>query len=408
MLGPTTGALDVAWPQLAHPDRFVRAAARTVIERQPVDQWRARALAEPDAQSRVQALIALARTGTQADTRAWLDSLLGLSFADAIRDQRLDLLRAAALGVIRFDPLADDARQRLVTTYSPLYPTGEHVVDRELANLLVRLAAPDMITRLLESLARAATQEEAIDVAMTLSTISTGWTIPQRTQLLDWFDKAASIGGGRSSFGYVAAARTRFIQRFGPSDRAALQDRVSKPLVPTTPQAVTASRPLVKEWKLDELVAAAAADAGPRDFDNGRRMFSAATCYNCHRIAGEGSSVGPDLTGVGRRFGVPDILRAIVEPDHEISDQYRQMVFETNGRMVIGRVTNLNADAVLVSTDMLDPKKEISIRRDEIDEQYPSETSTMPGGLLNTLSESEVLDLLAYLRAGGAPPAASP
>jgi putative heme-binding domain-containing protein len=98
---------------------------------------------------------------------------------------------------------------------------------------------------------------------------------------------------------------------------------------------------------------------------------------------------------------VRDIVRSIVEPNREVSDQYRQMVFETNGRVITGRITNMNADSVHVSTDMLDPKKEIAIRRDEIDEQYASETSLMPEGLLNTLTESEILDLLAYLRSGG-------
>jgi putative heme-binding domain-containing protein len=117
--------------------------------------------------------------------------------------------------------------------------------------------------------------------------------------------------------------------------------------------------------------------------------------------------VGPDLTGVGRRFAVPDILRAIVEPSHEISDQYRQIEFDAGGRTIVGRVTNLNADQVYVATDMLDPKKEIAIRRDEIESQQPSPTSVMPEGLLNTLNENEIRDLVAYLRSGGVAPAAT-
>jgi putative heme-binding domain-containing protein len=406
--GPAAGAVDAAWPHLASRDRFIRFAARTAIEHQPVDQWKARALPERSATARIQALIALARCGTNADQSAWLTSLLGVKFADLGRDARLNLLRAAALGVMRFDPWPESARQQLLDAFNPHYPTDDHLVDRELANLLVRLNAPDMIERLLGALERAATQEEAIDAAQTLSVITTGWTVPQRTRLLDWFDKAASLGGGRSSFGYIVGARNRFIARFTPSDRGALIDRISKPLVASTGPVTVEARPFVKEWKLDELVPLIDGDAADRDFENGRRMFSAAQCYNCHRIAGEGSSVGPDLTGVGRRFGVADILRAIVEPSHEISDQYRQIVFDVGGRTIIGRVTNLNADSVFVSTDMLDPKKEIAIRRDEIDDQEPSPTSIMPAGLLNTLNEDEVRDLIAYLRRGGAAPAPAP
>jgi hypothetical protein len=68
-------------------------------------------------------------------------------------------------------------------------------------------------------------------------------------------------------------------------------------------------------------------------------------------------------------------------------------------------VSNMNNDEVMVSVNMLDPKNETRIRRDEIDEQYPSDASIMPGGLLNTLSQDEILDLLAYLRSAGVPAA---
>ncbi|RIK79589.1 MAG: hypothetical protein DCC67_10315 [Planctomycetota bacterium] len=142
-------------------------------------------------------------------------------------------------------------------------------------------------------------------------------------------------------------------------------------------------------------------DQGPRNFEQGRKLFSDAGCYNCHRVAGSGSAIGPDLTGVGGRFGVRDLVRSIVEPSHTISDQYQQMVFETNGRMIVGRVSNIAGDEIMVSTNMLDPKKTETIKRDELDNQYPSDVSVMPAGLLNTLSESEILDLMAFLRSGG-------
>ncbi|MEM9660454.1 MAG: hypothetical protein AAF961_18985, partial [Planctomycetota bacterium] len=41
------------------------------------------------------------------------------------------------------------------------------------------------------------------------------------------------------------------------------------------------------------------------------------------------------------------------------------------------------------------------IRIDEIDDQYPSEVSMMPTGLLDTLDGEEILDLLTFLRSGG-------
>lgn len=398
--GPQSGAVDQAWPHLSNPDRFIRYAARVAIEQQPVAQWRQRALAEPNPVARTQTLVALARYGTRDDAAPWVASLLQLNFDSADHEGRLELLRAAALGVMRFDPLPNDLRQQLIAAFNPRYPAGDHLVDRELLALLIRLGASDLIDRALARLDVAATQEEGIDAAMALTAIPTGWTLPQRTRLLDWFDRVASLGGGRSSFGYVAAARDRFIARFSPADRTALAQRISRQLMPSRTTIAASARPLVRPWKLDELIPIVEKDSSTRNLENGRRMFSVAGCYNCHRFAGEGSSVGPDLTGVARRFGVPDILRAIVEPNREISDQYRQTVFETNGRLIVGRVTNLNAGAVIVNTDMLDPKTEVSIRREDIDDQHPSDVSMMPEGLLNTLNEGEILDLIAYLRSG--------
>jgi hypothetical protein len=43
----------------------------------------------------------------------------------------------------------------------------------------------------------------------------------------------------------------------------------------------------------------------------------------CHRFNANGKGVGPDLTGVGRRFDRATVLESIVEPTKIVSDQYR-------------------------------------------------------------------------------------
>ncbi|MEO1998727.1 MAG: PQQ-dependent sugar dehydrogenase, partial [Planctomycetaceae bacterium] len=56
-------AVSTAWPFLGSKDRAVRYAARTAIEQQPVDTWRARVFTESDPQSVIEALVAIARQG---------------------------------------------------------------------------------------------------------------------------------------------------------------------------------------------------------------------------------------------------------------------------------------------------------------------------------------------------------
>ena len=55
----------------------------------------------------------------------------------------------------------------------------------------------------------------------------------------------------------------------------------------------------------------------------------------------------------------------------------------------------------MINTDMLDPNNMVSVKRHEIEEMKQSPVSMMPEGLLNTLDEDEVLDLMAYLLSRG-------
>ena len=49
-------------------------------------------------------------------------------------------------------------------------------------------------------------------------------------------------------------------------------------------------------------------------------MFGATGCFQCHRFAGEGGAVGPDLTQVAGRFSARDLLESIIEPGCRISE----------------------------------------------------------------------------------------
>ena len=139
-----------------------------------------------------------------------------------------------------------------------------------------------------------------------------------------------------------------------------------------------------------------------RDFDRGRSLFAAANCFACHRYDNEGGSVGPDLTSVSGRFSPRDLLESIVLPSKTISDQYGAVTIATiDGRVITGRIVNLNGDNLMINTDMLDPNAMTNVNRNQIEETKPSPVSMMPEGLLNTLTQDEVLDLMAYLLSRG-------
>ena len=105
------------------------------------------------------------------------------------------------------------------------------------------------------------------------------------------------------------------------------------------------------------------------------------------------------MTGLSRRYTDEYVLETLIEPHKQISDQYQATVFEMeDGRLVVGRVANLNNDNYMVQTDMIAPGELTSINRNEIMSSRPSTVSPMPDDLLNTFTADDILDLLAYLR----------
>ena len=131
-------------------------------------------------------------------------------------------------------------------------------------------------------------------------------------------------------------------------------------------------------------------------------LFAAAKCFACHRYNDEGGGVGPDLSGVAGRFSTRDLLESIIVPSKTISDQYESVtVATTDGRVITGRIVNLNGDNLMINPDMLDPNNMVNVPRSQIEEIKRSPVSMMPVGLLNTLKKDEILDLFAYLLSRG-------
>jgi hypothetical protein len=76
-------------------------------------------------------------------------------------------------------------------------------------------------------------------------------------------------------------------------------------------------------------------------------------------------------------------------------------VATTDGRVITGRIVNLQGDNLMINPDMFDPNNMVRVPRSQIEEIKRSPISMMPLGLLNTLKKDEVLDLFAYLLSRG-------
>lgn len=412
------GAIDAAWPFLGDQDRAIRYAARIALEWQDPSQWQAKALTEPDPRKAIAALVALARvSGKDKTHREPADpkpdpALQGRIFTalDAIdwkvlgRLDRADLLRAYSLAFIRLDRPDDQACQRLVAKFDGLFPSRTVESDFLLAEILAYLQAPTAAPKIMAALREANTQEEKIQYALILRVLKAGWTQPLREEYFRWFvTEAAAYRGGNTFANALRTIKKQAMATLNDQERTALKPILDARPAGNSPQALLAARKPVKTWTVAELVPVVERGLGePRDLAKGRRLYGAVACATCHRFGGDGGGVGPDLTAVSGRFNVRDLLESIVEPNKVISDQYAAVSIATkDGRVVTGRVGNLSGDSLSVIEDMFDPGHTTNIRRADIEEMKPSAASPMPAGLLNSLTEGEIQDLVGFLLARG-------
>ncbi len=127
---------------------------------------------------------------------------------------------------------------------------------------------------------------------------------------------------------------------------------------------------------------------------NGRTVFQR-TCGACHKMYGEGGTIGPDITG-SNRANVNYLLSNVLDPSGEIQDDYKMVVVTTrDGRTYAGNVNTENERQLTLRVVGQDA---VVINKSDIQSREETPNSMMPPGLFNTLTEKDVLDLVAYLR----------
>ena len=109
---------------------------------------------------------------------------------------------------------------------------------------------------------------------------------------------------------------------------------------------------------------------------------------------GEGGIIGPDITG-SNRANLDYILNNMIDPSGEIGEGYQLVTISTqDGRTYAGNV--INEDDQRVTLAMIG--QEVILPKSDILSRQTSPVSMMPEGQLKTMSDSQVRDLIGYLR----------
>ncbi|MFZ2279412.1 MAG: family 16 glycoside hydrolase [Prosthecobacter sp.] len=411
-------AVAFAWPHLSDKDRFIRAAARTVLEHNPVSEWETKALNEKNPTAQLEALLALTRVTGVCPTHRAPDHVVNTAMRDKLwaallkrdfkklnTEQRMAYVRLTEIVLHRFGNPDDTTVAAIIAKLDPAYPADNFELNWLLTETLAYLQAPNTAAKGMALIAAAESQEPQIEYARSLRFLKTGWTKELRTQQLEFLLKAANYKGGSSFAIFIDFIRKDSLATFTPEENTQLAELIAK-----KPEAKSAIENVgamfvgrtPTMWTLDELSAAAKTGMKKRSFDNGRKMFTAAACYTCHRFGNAGGMTGPDLTGAGGRYSSHDLLDNIINPSKVINEQFAPIIVTKNdGTVMSGVVVNLSGDGVTLNTDLTDPNQRVNVDRKEVKSIELSTVSPMPPMLLAMLKKDEILDLLAYVLSGG-------
>jgi putative heme-binding domain-containing protein len=181
-----------------------------------------------------------------------------------------------------------------------------------------------------------------------------------------------------------------------PYDDDALTDIVLKGIpgtpMPATPGMSREQAVQIVAWLRSRAVQKDAGAGG--DAARGQALFAGkGRCFACHRIAGEGSRLGPELGRVGLLRTSEQLATSLLEPDSEVQPGNRSYAVTTKrGERVSGRL--LNQDAYTVQ--LLDGHEQLrSFTKTDLAAEgfLPSPMPSVRG----TLNDQEIADLVRYL-----------
>jgi putative heme-binding domain-containing protein len=406
-------AVAEAWPHLGDVDRAIRYAARVAIEHQALPSWQQLAFQEQRSWAVIQAAVALARTGSpelQADVLRKLNQLPLEQFSE---EKLLAAIRAYGLVLIRLGGKNPDTVADVRAILEPLFPSSSMRLNRELCRLLVYLEAPRVVEQALMLLRSSQTQPDQLFYLSTLVQRHSGWTLDQRREFFRWLNVAQTTHlSGADALGrrelderlanLLSGFRDDAVQQLSDEERTSLksviEDRQLEGLV-----GLESTRRTLHNWQMADLLPLLDQVDRDRSYESGRLAYEAAQCAKCHRFGDQGSTSGPDITAVGKRFQPVYMLEALLLPSQVIPDPYRTEIIHTeDGSIYTGRVVHEDGRRLQIRTDPF-ARQLIEISADEIESRNLSNASEMPAGIVNILTKKEILDLIAYLRAGGDP-----
>ncbi len=221
----------------------------------------------------------------------------------------------------------------------------------------------------------------------------------------DWKSQGATHGAWLPSLDvgeqgkHVREAYHKFTVSNSGVDALAIQEYWHKWYLGRYKQAFLAKSATGLAPRSDEVVhrLIAGVDAIQGDIERGGTQYLKAGCFACHGgLKNQQSSIfGPPLAGVTLRLNRTELADAIVYPSKQVVERFRATELTTkDGQTLNGFITELSDDFVSI-TDL--QNQVTRLRRISVESIQANETSLMPEKLLNSFSDQEIRDLLAFI-----------
>ncbi len=129
------------------------------------------------------------------------------------------------------------------------------------------------------------------------------------------------------------------------------------------------------------------------DHIKGKAVFES-LCSNCHQVNGEGVNFGPDLSEIGGKLSKQALYTSILFPDQGISFGYEGYRIQLNdGAVAIGKILSETPEQIEVQY----MNTQQSVLKEKVTGRSKLESSLMPSNLQSSMTEKELVDLVAYL-----------
>jgi putative membrane-bound dehydrogenase-like protein len=130
------------------------------------------------------------------------------------------------------------------------------------------------------------------------------------------------------------------------------------------------------------------------DPSRGRAVFQK-QCANCHRIAGVGIDVAPDISD-SRERSPQQLLTDIIQPNRAIDSNYfSYTAVADDGRVYTGILTAETSTSVTLKQA---EGNVVTLRRSEVEDLHTGGVSLMPDGLEKLIPPQEMADLISFIK----------